>query len=263
MPTALTETIFEEIERRIHALQRLRGPWHTNYFRQPLTGHRYWMTSRERSLVFLVDDMHFHRLYFFTLDLAELTSLLRDTRLPGISVTSYLTRQLDPAIDSAFQAAGHIPHAVFRRMSNPALRPYETNAKLNFAVPEDVEELLRRVRTDFDPYTSHPPSREMLDGYVRQQWVLVNRHDRTIKGYLIFQIAGKQVNYNYVWNASDDASDMLFLQGNFYGLMARQGIRSGILWVNEQNLGVIRMNELHGWRFDGLLAQYYVITPKH
>lgn len=257
----LTETVFAEIERRMHALQRLRGPWHTNYFRQPLTGSRYWMVGTERSLVFLTDDMDFFRLYFFAVDLAELAGLLRDTPLPGITVTAYVTRQIDPVIDAAFQSAGHEAYAVFRRMSNRALRRYETNEKLAFADPDDVDELLRRVRSDFPPYTGHPPSRELMLEYVRQKWVLVNRQVGTIKGYIIFQIAGKTVNYNYIFNSSDNPVDFLLLQANFYVQMGKLGIQSGILWVNETNMRVIKMHRLFGWGFDGLLAQYYVKNP--
>ena len=254
----VTETNFAEIEKRMQALQCQCGPWHTNYFRQPLTGSRYWMCATERSLVFWTDDIDFFRLYFFTVDLMELTRLVREFPLPCVTVTAYLTRQVEPAIDSALQDAGFKPYAVFRRMSNRSLRVCKTNSRIEFATQDDVDELLRRLRADFPLYTGHQPSRAMLENYVQQQWVLVNRQGAAIVGYLLFQIIGKQVNYNYVFMTSANLEDFQVLQENFYGLMAQKGIRSGVLWVNEMNTQVIEMNELLGWKFDGLMNRYYV-----
>jgi hypothetical protein len=259
---ALTKTSLAEIEQQIQSMQRQRVFWQTNYFRQPLTGSQYWMSATERSLVFLTEDLDFFRLYYLTSDLPELKALMLALPLPGMTVTAYLTRQVVPELDAAFQDAGHKPYAVFRRMSCRSLRECKTNSRLQFATQNDVDDLLQRLQTNFAPgYADHLPSRAMLADYVRQRWVLVSRRDGVIAGYLVFQIAGKQVVYNYSFNASDDPSDFLLLQDNFYGLVAAQGIRSGILWVNEKNTRVITMHQFFSWKMDGLMSQYYVYNP--
>lgn len=260
---SLTEIPFREVAPRMQELLRQQRGWQTNYFGQRLTGNQYWIASTHRSTVFVANDLDFFRFYYLTNDVPDLAGLLRELRYLGVTVTAYVHRAVDPALDAAFQGAGHRPYAVFRRMSTQSLRVCKTNSRLEFATQDDIDELMQRLQIDFAPgYADHLPSRAMLSDYIRQRWVLVIRRRRAITGYLVFQINGTQVVYNYMFNDSNNPSDFLMLQENFYGLVAEQGIRSGVLWVNEANAPVIKMHKLFKWQFDGLVCKYYVHTPK-
>ncbi|MEI7911062.1 MAG: hypothetical protein WCK77_15610 [Verrucomicrobiota bacterium] len=256
----LEKTSLPDIEAQ---LRGLRGPSQTNYFRQVLTGRNYWMAGTERTLVFLTDDLDFFRLYFYTTDAGDLGDVLASLRLPGTTVTACIARHFDSTIHATLQACGHVRHSMFRRMATRALRVCKVNSRLEFANPADVDELLGRLQADFHPYTSHPPSRALLAEYIRREWALVIRKNGAIAGYIVFQIAGNQANYNYLFNSSADPVDFLMLQNNFFGLLDQRGVRAGILWVDEKNTRVLKMNEVSGWKLDGLMTQYYVkVTAK-
>jgi hypothetical protein len=257
----LEKTEFSGIEARLVEVQRLPGAAHTNFFRQALTGSEYWSASSECSLVFVTDDLDFLRLYFLTKDAADLKNLLSIINFPRTTVTALVSRQFQPDIDDAFLANGHRHHALFRRMTTRSLRVSKTNPRLEFAGLDDIDELLHRLQTDFDPYTSHPPSRAVLADYIAKQWVLVIRKEGRITGYIVFQIIGSQVNYNLLFYAGTDPGDFLFLQNNFFGLLARQEIRAGFLWVDETNTRVLKMNEISGWKLDGLMTKYHITQP--
>jgi hypothetical protein len=257
----LDETSFSEIEARLAEFQRLPGAAHTNYFRQTLTGTNYWSASGERSFIFVTDDLNFLRLYFLTKDPADLKNLLGRAALPRTTVTALVARQFQPEIDNAFLANGYRHHALFKRMTTRSLRVAKTNSRLDFAAPEDLDELLQRLKTDFDPYTSHPPSRAMLAHYIANQWVLVIREDGRIVGYIVFQIIGNQVNYNILSYTGARPGEFLFLQNNFLGLLAERKIRAGFLWVDETNTRVLKMNEAYGWKLDGLMTKYLITQP--
>lgn len=257
----LKETSFSEIEKQIYKLQSLPGTAHTNYFRQTLTGTDYWSASSERSLVFVTNDLDFLRLYFVTKDPSDLKNLLGQFDLSRTTVTALVARQFQTDIHEAFLANGHRDYALFKRMSTRSLRVAKINSRLDFAVSDDINELLARVKTDFDPYTSHPPSRETLLGYIAKQWVLVIRENGRIVGYTIFQIIGKQVNYNFLLYSGGFPGGSLLLQNNFFGLLAREEVCGGFLWVDETNTRVIKMHEVSGWKFDGLETKYLINQP--
>ncbi len=257
----LNEFNFSDIEVQLAKCQRLPGETHTNFFRQTLTGTRYWSVSGERSFIFVTDDLDFLRLFFITKDPGDLKSLLGRVVLPSTTVTALVGRQFHPDILEAFLVNGHRHHALFRRMTTRSLRVAKTNSRLDFAVLEDLEELLERLKTDFDPYPNHLPSRTMLTDYISNQWVLVIREGRKIIGYIIFQIIGNQVNYNFLFYSGPHPGEFLFLQNNFFGLMCRQEISTGFLWVDETNTRVLKMNEVSGWKLDGLMTKYLITQP--
>jgi hypothetical protein len=148
--------------------------------------------------------------------------------------------------------------ALFQRMTHNKLPSRPLNASLAYATPEDAGQIHQDLFRTFNKFTDHLPDMNRLLEYIAKQFILVNRKGGRVLGAVIFQILGRQVNFNYFYNSSPEALDALRLQSNFYGLMHQRGIRSGFLWVNSTNQGVIRMHQAFGWRFDGLKDCFYL-----
>lgn len=230
---------------------------HTNYFKQQLTGLRYWKVFSPETLLFITNDEDFYRLYFFTNNADDFSNLLSICTYPGDVVIDYIAKTFDSSIDAAIIESGFSRIDLFSRMSNYVLPPSPLREDIAFAVAADAEILQVRLHTDLNRYTDHFPTLAMIKQYIANGWVLVNRRENEIQGYIIFQIQGQRVNYNYVSNSSANPMDWLIMQRNFYGILKQQGIRSGVLWVNDTNVRVARMHKKFGWDFDGLKDQFY------
>jgi hypothetical protein len=229
----------------------------TNFFRQEMMGDRVLMADSECSVVFLSAEFDFYRLYFFTREVADLGRLLASTRLPGPTVSGYLSKVPVPGVNEAFAAAGFSAHARYRRMTSVRL-PRRPASDVSYAEAHEVQGLHQELFAIFDRFTDHLPTKEKLATFVSQRQVIVNRRDGVISGAVIFQILDGRVNYNYLFNRSADPMDLLRLQTNFYGVMAERGIQSGFLWVNEANTQIVRLHASLGWKFDGLVDQFFL-----
>ena len=234
------------------------GGFFTNYFRQEMVGPQIFTAATARSVLLANDEHDFFRLYFFTNDLADLEQILRDADLPGNIVAGYLTKAADESIAAAFQQSGFNPIATYRRMITYRLPPLRPNPTLEYAIAADVDQLYEDLFQTFNKYTDHLPTKNRLQRYVENQWVIVNRRAGRILGAVCFQLQGPRVNYNYLYNFSGNGLDFLRLQNNFYGVMNQRGIRAGFLWINQINPRLAALYQSTGWRFDGLNDYFYL-----
>jgi hypothetical protein len=234
------------------------GRFFTNYFRQELVGPQILTAATARSVLLANDEHGFFRLYFFTSDLADLEQILRGVDFPGDVVAGYLTRAADENVAAAFQQSGFNPIATYRRMITYRLPPQRPNPALEYAVAADVDELYKNLFQTFNKYTDHLPTKNRLQDYIANQWVIVNRQAGRIVGAVCFQLEGPRVNYNYIYNLSGNGVDFLRLQNNFYGVMNQRGIRAGFLWINQINTRLPALYQSTGWHFDGLKDYFYL-----
>jgi hypothetical protein len=229
----------------------------TNYFRQEMVGPQILTAATARTVLLVNDEHDFFRLYFFTSDLADLEQILRDVNLPGEVVAGYLSKAVDENLAAAFQQSGFSRIATYRRMITYRLPRQRPNSALEYAVAADVDQLYEDLFETFNKYTDHLPTKNRLQQYVENQWVIVNRQAGRIRSAVCFQLEGPRVNYNYLYNLSRNALDLLRLQNNFYGVMYQRGIRAGFLWVNQTDTRLAALHESMGWRFDGLQDYFY------
>lgn len=236
----------------------------TNYFRQELVGMRVLAASTDRSVIFLNDEFDFYRLYYFTRDAGDLGDLLSQLHYPGATVCGYLTKSApDAATLAALQRGRLARQATFRRMTHTKLPVRPSALRNSYAEAADLEPLYAELFSIFDPFTDHLPRREIFATWIANRQVLVNRHEAAITGAVVFQILGKQVNYNYLFSRSADPMDLLRLQSSFYAEMHTRGIRSGFLWVNAANTPIIRLHTGFGWKFDGLEDHFHLFHARH
>ena len=253
-----------EVHAAIDRVRSRRGAFHTNYFQQPLVGRVFHLAATDHSVVFLNEDIGFHRAYYFSRTAGELRTQLAALVWPAPLVIGYITKQEEPELLAAFGDAGFARYCTFQKMRCDALPAGKTNSRLKFANPAQLDELYARLLADFDRYSEHLPSPELLAEYIARQWVIINTDEKTrgrITGYVIFQIIGHHVNCNFILNSSGNALDWLLLQKNFYGLMAERGIRRGFIWVRSTNREVIEMYKLQGWYFDAVADHFFLKQP--
>jgi acyl carrier protein len=222
-----------------------------------MVGPQILTAATARSVLLLNDEHDFFRLYFFTSDLADLEQILRDADFPSDIVAGYLTKAADENIAATFQRSGFNPIASYRRMITYRLPPQQPNPSLEYAVAADVDQIYEGLFQTFNKYTDHLPTKNRLHSYVVNQWVIVNRQASRILGAVCFQLEGPRVNYNYLYNLSQNALDFLRLQNNFYGVMHQRDIRAGFLWINQTDTRLAALHESMGWRFDGLQDYFY------
>jgi hypothetical protein len=234
------------------------GGFHTNYFRQEMPGSQIMSATTARTVLMLNNEHDFFRLFFFTTDVVDLERTLREADFPSKTVTGYLTRSSDENIAEVFHHAGFNRIAKYRRMITYQLPSYRPNASLEYATNTDIDQLNQGLFEAFNKYTDHLPTRERLLRYIENEWVIVNRHDDRIRGAVCFQLEGPRVNYNYIYNLSENALDFVRLQNNFYGVMHQRGIRAGFLWINEAENRLAKLYQSMGWQFDGLKDHFYL-----
>ena len=249
---------------RMAALKAAGGAISTNYFRQEMAGSNLLAAATDRSVVFLNDEFDFFRLYYFTRDLADLGDVLSRLPYPGTTVCGYLTKSAPDAPTLAALQQGRLErHSHFRRMTHTKLPVRPAALTTSYAEPADADALYAELFAIFDPFSDHLPKRETFATWITQRQVLVNRRDAAITGAVVFQILGKQVNFNYLFSRSADPMDLLRLQSSFYAEMHTRGLRSGFLWVNATNTPIIRLHASFGWKFDGLEDRFHLFRPRH
>ena len=250
-----------EVQQTIARIRAAKGSFQTNYFQQQLVGRSFHVAASDRSVIFLNDDVGFHRVYYFSSSTTDLRAMLVSLQWPSDLVIGYITKSQDPELLAAFSDASFKPYCTFRKMRCDALPEAKTNRFLKFAQADQIDELHARLFADFDRYSEHLPSRELLAEYVSRGGVIINADANAggrIVGYVIFQVLGQHVNCNFIFNTSGNAIDWLILQKNFYGLMSEQGIRRGFIWVKDTNLEVIDMYRKQVWYFDGVASHFLV-----
>jgi hypothetical protein len=230
----------------------------TNYFHQEMVGPQILTAATARSVLLANDEHDFFRLYFLTRDLTDFEQILCEVDFPGDVVAGYLTRAADKNIAAAFKRCAFNPIATYRRMITYRLPAQRPNPALEYAIAADVDELYQDLFQTFNKYTDHLPTKNRLQDYIANQWVIVNRQAGRIVGAVCFQLQGPRVNYNYLYNLTNNGLDFLRLQNNFYGVLHQRGVRRGFLWVNETNTRLAALHESMGWRFDGVQDYFYL-----
>jgi hypothetical protein len=247
-----------EVQTEFDRIRRQYCSPYTNYFKQQLNGADIFYFSSASTVIFLNDDYDFYRLYFVSGNLEELNQFFKVIEWKTNLVIDYITKSTDGNLECVFQANGFQFLSTYLKMRHLALPNVKVNSRLYFANEEQVDLLLSHLLKDFNPYTDHLPTRLMLLNYIRNRWVIINGEPNDIRGYIVFQVLGKHVNCNFVYNSSNNVLDWLFLQRNLYGLMNQQGIRRGFLWVESENVEVIKMYKTQGWYFDGVIDKFFV-----
>jgi len=247
----------ETIKNKITEIkQTSKSPSYTNYFMQGLLSDSFQAFWGEHSIVFFDKDIDFHRLYFYSHDLHELSMIIKDTKIKP-STVDVITKSFSQEIHTLILECGFDNIALYKRIENKNFPVYSTNDNFSFAESTEFNIIYERLYRDFDKYLDHFPTIEKLKTLIENNHVIVVRDKGNISGYIIYQIQGKKVHLNY-WYNEGNPSNSLHLLINFYGLMHEKGLQSGYGWTNVKKQDVIKTHQKFGYTFDGLLDYIYL-----
>jgi hypothetical protein len=210
------------------------------------------------SLVLLVPERDFRRLYFVTRDPADLSRVVAGRPVQADVIVTHIHKLDETDLRDAVLSADFAPYAEYRRMTMRTLPPARPAAEAQFAAAEDAEGIDALLHATFDRFTDHLPEREQLLERIAKREVLVRRANGRISGFVIFVIDGAVANFNYLFSDRDDPLTTMVLLHQLYAVLRARGIERGFLWSNVRNAAVIRLHERFGWKADGLRASYYL-----
>ncbi len=253
------ELSWDELKPRIDAAFCTAGAGvTTNYFRQPFLHSRFGLLQAEgASLVFWNAEFDFHRLYWIGPDAPSIARLLEQAEFPSDTVAGCVGKAPVPEIEDALQRRGFRFEAEYRRFRHASLPVFPRNERLACAEAGEAEQLHAMLFSKFFKHWDHFPTLAVLRQWIAAGNVLVVRSDRRLCGFAIFQVQGKLLNYNFLYCDSPDPMEMWLMQRNLYAVVHERGARMGVLWINITNQGVWRMQEMMGWKPDGLCARYF------
>lgn len=254
---SVTTASWPEVQARINHIKTTHRVRHlTNCFAPPAQSSLL-MLATDAAVVFASLEHDFHRLHYFSASVESLGALLAAFPVGRDAVIGYVDKSKNETLCAAFSAAGYHEKAHYQRMTNVKLPLRKVRSEPEFAREDEAGELLHLLAGTFDPMTDHLPELQRLREIVAAKQALVSRTDGKLSGALVFQQPGKQVNFNFLVNRGGNTMDLLALQNGFYHVMAQRGITSGFLWVDSRNVGVIKLHQAFGWRFDGLNDWFY------
>lgn len=230
----------------------------SNYFGQEMESVKLNAIIRPDAVGFLEDDAGFRRLYFAANDIESLRSVVAELSPPPI-VLEFPCKRLPAEFEEIIGACGFRLLAVYHRLSSNEPKRITATKPIDFARPEDVEELHALLHGEFDPYLDRLPTLDALAQIVQNERVILRRGSGRISGYFVFEPQGARWCMNY-WAVRQGVGphEALGLMMKFYALAARENARSVYTWVNRTNTKVTRVHEKFGLRMDGLLNYIFL-----
>jgi hypothetical protein len=254
-PTQYYWSEVKDIISRIRSSHRARHL--TNYFEASMS-NKLLAISSDSAVLFASLENGFGRLFYFSADLESLRLLLLSWPNDLDYVIGYVDRIKNEHLCAVFCEAGFIEKCCYQRMLNLTLPIRKVRVQPEYARIEETAVLYDMFSDTFDAMTDHLPELEKLSEIVAADQVIVKREKGEITGVLLFQMHGKQVNFNYLVNRGKNGLDLLELKNSFYHIMYLKGIQSGFLWVNTSNSGVIKLHQNFGWKLDSLYDWFFI-----
>ena len=211
----------------------------------------------KNSVVVRKHEYDFYRIYLQTADLEEAKMILQN-----LGDSSYIvnipSKKPIPEWYDILELSGFENIGQYNRYFNTNVK-VRKGACGEFATMDNLESIDNILKTHFSLYTDHLPTQKQLSVMIANHQVLVSRDENgEVKGTLIFTFQGKKCYYN-AW--IDFSGKGLFLLYKAYNIAVEHGIHYVYFWVNSINTEVIRLHQMMGAKFDGLVD--YSFLKKH
>lgn len=245
----------EKVAAAIDRLYRLR-PVYSNYFGQSIDDRGDYIET-ESTLVLRKAEENFYRVYALSSSSEGLVNVLKN--LPGVNVLNVPTKESIQTWQAILQQSGFEYLATYERYYYKQVRKVRNDTPINYAVPEQTEEIHALFHSNFSPYTGYLPSKRELEELISKREVVVNFDaDGRLCGAFIYELKGRKC-YMRAWY--DNGGNGLKLLFDVYCIMNLHQIAYANFWVNSANTGVKRIHELLGAVPDGLKDYTFVKTP--
>lgn len=227
-----------------------------NCFQLCTPAARSILTTR-KSLVFLIPDSDFSRVYFLTSDLSDLPAPLCDTIRGRDVCLNYVCRgeipePLHKILDSI------MPYSLrHERISKHSFKEIPTAP--DYAIPEESDEINSLLQANFDKYDNFLPDMEELKAGIREQTVIVSRGEDGIDGLLLYSVRGKTVHSHLLYAKNNNPFVFARLHAFREYECVRRNVKSVYAWINpDLNRRLIAANLAAGFIRDNILDYYYL-----
>ncbi|TDL48491.1 hypothetical protein E2R60_26700 [Paenibacillus dendritiformis] len=242
----------------INEIKRNNGLRYCNYYHQELQGERFLVSHTTRSICFFEQEDGFYRGYFASADMDDLSSLLSSLELESPVVIAIVSKTQNSELTEVIQRSGFGQYSIYRRMVNRDFQKFEPNEGITYAELGQVKEILELLKETFNPYTDYLPNAALLEQLIAEKQIIINEEDGRCKGLFIYRREGIKYNFNYMVNKSINPVSFMYSMQNFYAHLKNAGLQHGYLWVDSNNVKVIKLHEKFGWKFDGLQDAFYI-----
>lgn len=254
---------------------RKRGKTTTNYYNNFRRGDStvFETYQGDNTIIFVYDDrieaadMIIKRGYFISSDLKELSGLLKT--IPDHIVMDYITKE-EKELSEVMLAAGFQEYAVFVRVSkNYKVADKKSDKRKEIAMDsiynekygywateEDIDDILKKMKEVFDPYTYHLCTRDELKEFVQKKWCIIHREDGDIVSITMFKLEGVKRYGYYMYNQG--SIDVLYsLQRKVLKLDEKNGITYFYGWMDKNNKKAKIVNSFYSIEPDGVYDVIY------
>lgn len=226
--------------------------------------NRLWLNiGAQSSIILVADNDDILRLYFYASNkeyLKEVISLIPAHN--GSIICDVIGR--DEKIGELVQALNNVGfeiYAKFQRMLCNEINVVDNTEEtgVEFASPNDVDEILDITYSEFDPLTARIPSKSVLLNKINNKEVFIVRKDDRVAGFTSFDSNNKKVALlDHVIVRPEYRNQNIARRILYYKWAKYNQSKFYILWVNELCKGPIKYHECNGFIKDGIYD--YVLT---
>lgn len=210
----------------------------------PFAGGVYYLLEKE---------MQFD-LYFFLEQDAKPVSLPPLSKPVILEQVALEKRGISPEAKE-WEAIGFTFYLQRKRLFLSAKKAEAEQREICFCAEEEADEILKRMDTVFEPYTSALPTKEVLLEDLRQNRVIAARENGNLLGFLRF---GREKKVSVLWQIAVDPLG----RGKKIGeklvrdwiALEKDEIAKFQLWVREDNTPALRLYEKSAFLPDGRIA---------
>lgn len=228
-----------------------------------LLDKRYRFRLADNTLVIYETDRDITRLYFYTRGLDTIRELKDIIIAQPNLVCDFISKRTDNMEEIAKEliSIGFSQYAVFIRMLCKNIKRENSVIynKVEFAEPNDLDEIYSMLYNTFDKYTAHFPERNTILKRIYDREVFVVRGNGLIKGFSIFNSKDRKVaifDYSIVrdeYRRQKIANDLLN-----YKLKYHNNSKCYYLWINEAFTNFIKFHNQNHFYEDGVIDTVFV-----
>jgi hypothetical protein len=229
-----------------------------------IANEELWLDRHEQSTLFLRKDRDFWRLYFCASDSGAL-----QRELPKLSVLESEPVVMDvlgnnQTLDGwmpIVKSAGFRPYSRLQRMArlpqaSASLVP--TEQTVEWAVPEDVQGVVRLLRDSFDHYADQLPPDYEVAAAIEARQILKIKCEGTLAALLFFETVGVTSTLRYWAVGASFQSRRLGAALIRHYFAIHSAVRRFLLWVVIANQNALAKYEHYGYAADGLFDVVFV-----
>lgn len=224
-----------------------------------------WRLGQKSAALFYPDQDNIIRLFFYAQDvtcLSEVRTLLPEEK--GMTyVCDFIGKEqtVGPLVQK-LEEQGFRFYARFQKMICRQL-PVSTDLDLSeveFAQPQDAEEIRDMLYQEFDPITAHFPSLEQIRTMIEEKEVFLIRGENCIAGFASFESNGRQVAcLGYIITRPEYRGRHIARKLLYKKLLHFNQSKYYYLWVNEKCHTAIFTHEKNHFYKDGTYDYIFTV----